>query len=126
MLEIACENQKPLSFFDFDKLTESDILNMFSDMAIIIKMSQESSFRLMAIDVDYIDFFKCQKIFFINNFTINKIIKSYNLIFRMCSFMEWVPTLTFITIIGGLSRGRNDYKKYNDGTVVIPQYKKIV
>lgn len=125
MLEIACEHQKPLSVFDYDKLTESDIVNVFADMAIIIKISEEANFKLAAINSRYSDFFRPEKIFFVKSFTTNKITKSYNLIFRMCSFMKLIPTLEFLMIIGTLSRGNNDYKKYNDGEILIPQYKKL-
>lgn len=125
MLEIACEHQKPLSVFDYDKLTETDIGNIFANMEIMIKLSEEANFKLAAINSRYSDFFRPEKIFFVKKITTNKIIKSYNLIFRMCSFMKLIPTLEFLMIIGTLSRGNNDYKKYNDGEILIPQYKKL-
>jgi hypothetical protein len=123
-LENACKNQHSLSCFNYDGLSEDEISKIFENMAIMIKNSQESIFKLMAISVTYHDFFEDENISFMFIFkkkVTNSLNKSYHLMFTMCNFLKKIETFRFLSEISSFYEERNSYKTHYSGQIIIPK-----
>lgn len=124
LLENSCEKQKPFSSFDYNRLSEDDISKIFENMAIMIKNSQESIFKLMAISVTYHDFFEDENISFMFIFkkkVSNSLNNSYHLMFTMCNFLKNIKTFGFLSEISSFYKHRNSYKSHYNGEIIIPR-----
>jgi hypothetical protein len=88
-------------------------------MAIIIKYYEESQFKLMAINVDYRDYYKYKKPFMIEKLVSDRIKKSYNLMFSICSFLNDIEIFSFLTLISYFVHERNNYKLHYSGEIII-------
>lgn len=120
----ACTQQHELIKFSYEKITDFEIKQNFLQMAKLIKNYQEVQFKMMAIHVDYKDFFQYKQKSISEKFMDDKIKLSYELAFSICSFCQYIPTGIYLSSIDFFVEDDISYKEFHSShsnEVIIPK-----